>query len=290
METPRWQLESAKAPACPSEIALDRFQLDELGWWRGKTVARHIRACADCTRRMELRAAGFDAFAEVDGAAAAARLGERLSGIEVPKTVQRALAAMAAEARHTDGLPDREKTTEKQYVRPIWLRSLGAAAAVASVVVVLAVVRSGWQGESVNSSTIRAKGGIRLRVFSDRDDTSPEVLDGQHLSPADKIRFVVELQRQGHVMVVGVEQAGTTYSCFPTDSDGVSRAVGAGTDMVLPGAVRLDEGGAENRLHLVVCPSAFSLADVGTGGESGQIQVPPGCRSDSIRVVIDDVP
>jgi hypothetical protein len=84
-------------------------------------------------------------------------------------------------------------------------------------------------------------------------------------------------------MIVGVDASGTRYPCYPAGSKS-SRAVVAGQNQELAGAVMVDEAPGDEWIHLVLCPGEFSVSQVRPEDRPGELQVPEGCVSTPFQV------
>ena len=237
------RLREGQAP-CPSALALDRLVAGELTDAARSETEAHLVACADCAGRVAHLRAGFDAMEGVDPRALLAGVRRRLDD-EPARTGWRAfLARWLGDGR----LP--------------WAPL--AAAGAALVVLLVVLPRSGPDDPD---GSVRRKGGLALHVHRlavDRatnpiagsggaEASSEEVLSGDRFRPGDRLRFVVDLPRDGHVAIVGVDADGGLYEAWPLGGGAVDTLRSAGRRQVLPGAVSLDDKPGRETLYLVHC-------------------------------------
>lgn len=241
---------------CPSDYQLDRLSADELGPQDAARVRAHVESCAACARH--LAESRFDAFPQLHSGALLGRIHER-----------------AAAPR---GLLPRLAGWLKALQRPaLALSALGAAAL--AVMVLRPTETGGPEG-------VRLKGGMVLHVHRLQGEHSQEVLSGTALSPGERLRFVVDLPREGYVAVVGVDGQGALYGAWPTAAarPGAGQRRPAGQGQVLPGAVALDDAPGRETLYLVACRAAEDAARCAARGDKDP-QCPEGCALSPFVIV-----
>jgi hypothetical protein len=244
---------------CPSDLALDRLKAGELEGEEKLELETHLSACECCAQRLSLREAGFEAFPEVDP--------------------RRLLASTRRRADEPAGLGARVAT---------WLQAnlstLAPLAAAGIAVAVLAVtVGPGADPPVVDPAaapTVRSKGEAILHVHRAlRGGGSEELQSGGAVAPGDRLRFVVDLPRAGHVAILGVEQSGKLYTAWPLKAEGGEKALPAGPSQALPGAVTLDKSPGREVLHLVLCPEATGRPQCSPAGAGKSPRCPKGCAT-----------
>ena len=233
---------------------LDRLHWGELAPEQAAQLHEHVSGCDDCRRRMQLRRKGFAAFDELDPDALRAR-------------IEASVRAETARSRR------------RWYGR---LAPVGLAAALVALVLLVVLPRTAPR-HGTGTGEIRAKGGFGMRIFRERRGRVESVLSGETFHPGDRLRFMVDLPRAGHLMIVGMEHSGRLYPCYPADGSSTSRRVEAGSGQVLAGAVRLDESVGEEWIFAVLCEGPFSIEKLRAAGDGG-IEVPEGCVTRSFKM------
>lgn len=259
------QLRSGQA-GCPSDLMLDRLHAGELAPAAADGLTSHLASCAECRSRMESRRAGFAAFAGAEPERMLAGIRKRLE--EPERTPARTLSPISSSRR--------------------WLRSAGfamAPLAAAAAILLFVVLRRGPVDpvgialpDGPSGPEVRLKGGLALRVFRLAGERSQPVLSGEHLSPGDRLRFVVDLPKKGQVTIVGIEKIGTLYTAWPLGAEAeAARLRPAGGGQELPGAVALDESLGQELLYLVHCPDETAPPRCTSQGASEAPSCPAGC-------------
>jgi hypothetical protein len=111
-------------------------------------------------------------------------------------------------------------------------------------------------------SGIRFKGGLELEVIVDDGEAQHQAAFGDTVAPGDRLGFRVRSKDPGYLIVVGIDDAGSTYSCYPQTDDKAREIVGQADPVELPTAVRLDEKPGVERLIAVRCPNPFAAEDL----------------------------
>jgi hypothetical protein len=135
------------------------------------------------------------------------------------------------------------------------------------------------------SDGIRLRGdGLSLQVFRDAGEISERLRDGDPVAPGDRLGFRVRNRDAGHLLILGLDDAGGAYLCYPQGGGGSSVEVRpSGTPRTLPEAVRMDEQRGTERLFAVLCEEPFALDAVIDPVSAGE--TPPGCAVDGITLV-----
>ncbi|MFO0728922.1 MAG: hypothetical protein U1E65_34400 [Myxococcota bacterium] len=229
-------LKRPRKEACPSDLVLSQFDAGALPQPVRAEIEQHVAACSDCKAWLD------------DGRAAFSKL----------STEERApiLDAMVAASR----------------ARPSWQRRLPAIASIAAAAAVLTVL---LVPRSDPDRGLTPKGGpVALRIYREHEGKVSRALPGEKFNPKDRLRFEVDLERPGHVMIVGVEASGHLYSCFPARGED-SALLPFGTKQLLPDTVELDDSRGKETLFLVECPSRFRLSELKASGDS--LSLPQTC-------------
>ncbi len=217
---------------CPSDLELDRWHAKELPPARAQALEAHAANCSDCQARVAQRDQGFAALAAAaKDPAQGALLDER-----------RVLAGIR---RRLDETPARRSMSARR-----WTLIAGLLACAAAFALVMLPRRG--------DDEIRAKGGLALHVFREVNGRAAEAMSGDSFQAGDRLRFVVDLPRDGDVRVLGVEAAGALYTAWPLDSMRSTR-LARGSSVALPDAVTLDGSRGRETLYLALCPTRDAL-------------------------------
>jgi len=276
---------SGKKQGCPSELDLDRMSLGELSRRERTAVERHLKGCPDCRERLSLRREGMAAFPELDKEAMVLSIQKRL---------------LEEKGVHGESETSHERDSRTRRAPRSWTPVFGSSSigrlfrsrpggilgTAAALSLVLIAVHFGWRiTGSGKEEGLRLKGKAGLRVYRESGGRVEEMASGGRVHAGDRLRFRVDLPVDGHLMVVGQENSGDTYPCFPAEGMPESRRFSAGFQGELPGAVRLDGSSGEERLILLLCKEPFALADVHEilGREPGEVA--SGCISTTFRMI-----
>ena len=247
------------ATACPSELVLDRYQLDELRNKEAATLRAHLEACPHCAAKLADRERDFAAIA----------------------TDER-----DAMIRNIHATIPREAPDLRARERRSWLPRRFAYAVAGACAVILAVVAVPRDDEIDGGDTVQPKGRLGLEVFRERNGSVHRAISGETFRKGDRLRFTVDVPEGGNIMIVGFEASGGAYAAYPLRESG-ARSVPAPTDKAdpLPGAVALDDAEGTEWLHLVWCPEPFKHEDVKRHPEASRVDVPAGCAATGFEIV-----
>lgn len=227
------------AATCPSELALDRYELGELD----PEGRAHVDGCAQCKRRLAARHAEFRAIPDRDA-------------------ILRRIHTETASA-------------PKRAAKARWSGLIGMVMGVGSAAAVIALVVR--VGPPRDTTGIKGSGAPVLSVFREHGGQVEEAKSGERFDAGDRLRFQVDLPSPSQVMIVGVESSGSMYVCYPDVSSTTARALPAGDRQLLPGAVRLDRSSGRETLYLVACERPFGK-DV-LKPSAGALATPDGCKT-----------
>ena len=174
-------------------------------------------------------------------------------------------ATVAAEMRAEDAasmipLPDQKP---KRSVNRSQIA--GTLAFVTVVGVIFLVVRSQTELFVGAAPGIRARGGaeVDLTVHVHDGRESRVVAPGAVVRPGDKARFEVLVGKPGFVMVVGMDERGEQYACWPQeDNPAAMKMEASDKPVVSPTAVEFDETPGDEHLFALWCDHPFMLSDL----------------------------
>lgn len=142
----------------------------------------------------------------------------------------------------------------------------GTLAFVSVVAVIFVVVRS--QTELFSGAAkpdLRARGGgmVDLTVHVHDGRESRVVAPNATVRPGDKARFEVLVAKPGFVMVVGMDDRGEHYACWPQeDNPAAMKMEASDKPVVSPTAIEFDETPGNEHLFALWCDHPFMLADL----------------------------
>jgi hypothetical protein len=253
MKEPLFHHLRAGRSGCPSDFVLDRLVAEELPEAQAARTREHLATCAACTEHVQN--SRFDALPQVNAAALLSRV--RAAASERPKRL-------------------------RDRLRGFWpgrmtMLTLSGAASLA-VLLLMVYVRPFGDGPVAGTgfSGLRAKGGLSLHVHRMVHGDSQEVLSGVALFPGERLRFSIDLPREGYVTILGIESGGGMYTAWPT-AGSVPERRPAGRGQILPGAVALDDAPGQETLYLVLCPATGEPPRCQPGGGQKPPRCPAGC-------------
>lgn len=154
--------------------------------------------------------------------------------------------------------------------RAPWV-GLGLGTLVALAAALVLVVRS----EPVAPPELATPDAVRLKgnpfVFSvwihDGDAAAMAARDGFEVRAGQRMGFTVQTDADGHLLVVGRDDTGQRYACFPQVPGPDGRLTAAPlpaqrTPFTLPGAMAFDATPGDEHLLAVLCPGPFGEADL----------------------------
>ncbi len=233
-----------------SELSLDRLHLDapESDPDFFARANAHVAVCGSCQAALAARATADAAFG--------------MAGSTTPSGPPR--------------ITPRPTATVRALESGRWFTPLTVLAAAAAIV----LVARPWH---VPSDVIRAKGGsLSLRLQAHDGTARRAVVDGDRVHPGERVAFVVEVDRRGHLMVVGWDDTGVLYPAHP-GAPGAAPAVAPGPrPIALDTAIQLDDRLGHERFAAIFCAHTFDFAtlDATMNAERGVDQLRaqlPGC-------------
>lgn len=153
--------------------------------------------------------------------------------------------------------------------RPRGLLVLAAGLAAAAAVVL--VVHTGAPRE-------RTKGpGFAVAMYVLHGDAVRQAGPGEVVAPGDAVRFAITTPVAGYAAVLSLDPAGRASIYFPRGPR--AAPVGAGADVALPLATRLDATVGEEHVVALLCERAVDLEPIRAALETGAGDaIPGGCQ------------
>jgi hypothetical protein len=254
--------EDLRPADAPSELALDAYAADEATEAQRVAVEAWVAADPAHQATLDMRRRGFDAL---------------------PAQPQ-AMQARIELALEPDNAPRHARKPPLFMRLMAWLPVSALAAVAASAFLFVLWPSPPPSPVGPGSETVLAKGGVRLRVFVERDGQVTEALSGSIFRGGDRLRFLAEGgPEEGHLMVVGAESDGTLFAYAPAAGRASINASDRDAEGALPGAARLDTSAGREDAWLVWCDAPFRLDQL-TAAQAG-LTTPEGCRVDAFELV-----
>lgn len=102
--------------------------------------------------------------------------------------------------------------------------------------------------------------GLTLEVV--RHSDGARLAAGAQLRGGDRIDFRVASDADGYLLIVGVDDDGSTYPCFPSANDLAAFFQAVPAPVPLDAAVHIEGNAQSERIVAIRCPTAFEVADV----------------------------
>lgn len=217
-----------------SELALDRYRFDPPEPAFRAALEAHLATCAACRDALA-------ALVEEDTACT-------LAPPHAHATPLAAAEVIPLSARRR---------------RAAWI---GGAVALALAALALFVVRP-WVAPPPDADDITVRGGpFDFEVHVHDGERTRPVVDGDVVYPGERMGFRVLLRQDGYLAIIGHDDRGMTYSCYPRPEAGavasLARAVAhARTDgpVTLPVAMRFDDTLGDEHITAAFCTFPFEL-------------------------------
>ena len=172
--------------------------------------------------------------------------------------------------------------------RPSWWGLGGTLAAVAAAAGVALFVPSPQPAD-----VFQSRGAdLHLEVWLHDGDDVSRVFDGDPVVAGDRVRFRVDVNAPGYVIVAGVDATGSVYPGAPQHGPAIFVEPDP-EPFLLPGALGFDDTPGEELLVAVQCPEPVRMADLEDALRDVEpaSELPgllPGCSQDSVRLVKTD--
>lgn len=166
---------------------------------------------------------------------------QRLRGIERARDAY--AATRSAERFAADVL---ERATVRERPRSRWqrLRIPVAAAAAIAAAALMAITST-----PVERDRIIYKGSLtQLQFYVKHDERTHRVLAGDTLAGGDQLAFTYSLTQPQHLLLFGIDDAGTITRYFPEPTLAPNTVLPAGFDRQLPVGIELDARRGQERL------------------------------------------
>lgn len=175
-------------------------------------------------------------------------------------------------ARADETLSLSPRPSRSRRSRPAWLTFVTPL-----VLAALAfIIARPWSGEGPRSSGPRLvsdddvrtlKGSpLDLEVFIHDGTRSRPVASGATIHPGDRMGFRARTLRDGHLLIVGQDDRGQVYGCWPqvADVESASAVPLRRTERaeMLPTAMRFDSVLGTETITAVFCPHPFAFSDL----------------------------
>lgn len=159
-----------------------------------------------------------------------------------------ALPALPPLGAPQEGVDPLEPANDPSGVAP-W-KLVSAALAVAAAVLFGVFLPDEFQSRG---------GQLELEVYRHDGASGEQLSEGDVVHPGDRLGFRLESGRGGHAMVLGQDEAGSIYPCWP-QPEGVSVQLDPMTEpTTLPTAVRLDDTLGTETIVAIVCDEPFTF-------------------------------
>ena len=185
--------------------------------------------------------------------------GERLEGLALPGLALPPLSAPRAEVVELG----------PRRTRAIMLPVLGLLAAG----VLAAILIPADEPEIFGA---RGAGTLELEVYRHDGSEGVEVHDGDVVHPGERLGFRLTSDEDGHAMVVGVDEAGTVYPCWPQPEGRSVQLPASDEPTTLPTAVRLDDALGSETIVAIRCEQPFAFG--GVADAVADQRAPAGCE------------
>jgi len=231
MNAPPWDDQLLTRDGHVSPLALERRHVDAPDPERDAVIDTHLASCARCAA----------AAAEVEASHGAFDL--------APPPDLLARAASAAPV-----IPLRAERPSRLRAATLWLAPFAVAA-------LALLIAAPWRDDP---DTVRLRGGpFDLEVWVHDGDHARPVTTGDPVHPGDRIGFRVKARQDGHLLVLGVDERGHVYVCYPQEEAAVSAPIAATPEPIeLEQAMRFDAVPGRERLVGLFCEAPIALSEV----------------------------
>lgn len=170
---------------------------------------------------------------------------------------------------------------------------LAAAAAFLLVVVPNLDTTGGSTDPGTPYDTVAFRGGIAMNVVRDGGSGGDELLEsGAVVSAGDQLGFQAGAEKDGYLLIMGIDGAGETYAAYPSQP-GAAAVFKQSKLQTLGAAIQLDGTPGTDRLVGVFCEAPFSYDDIAAPLKAAAAAAGPseelaplraGCKQKEVRL------
>ena len=271
---------------CLSALTLDQYVLSELDTFERSAADRVLADCEGCQARLEDARAGFAALPSADPNAMLAAIKSSVDEGEMPADLR--VALKAGEGKSAEEVPP---SWGQRLFEWLQARPLSGLAAIAVPLVAVALIMPGvFEQDPTDDTTreppgVRLKGSIGFKVYRVESGQRLLMMSGERFASGDELIYEVSLSKAGHVLIVGDEPGEPLYASYPSDTQGQSMPIGAGTAQLMESSVILESVQNQERLYAVFCNEPFALSQIERELET--IRVPESCSKSGFVMAIE---
>lgn len=267
------RLTRTRGQACASDLYFDRYLGGELAQSATSALELHVSACADCDarlRQLQAARAAFSLQGEADWEALQARLRAPVPG-------------GARQPAPVPGRPSGLRARMQRWPRPLYVAWASAAVALCAVVA-LSVFPPDPDDGLGTAAGLRSKGATRLSFHVLHGQRVREGAPGERLSPGDRVRFSVRVERPAYVTVLALDGAGHANVYYPPGER--AARVSPGSLFHLPASVALDNVLGPERWVALFCevPAPLEPMRAALERQARGFVAPPGCAAQIVDV------
>ena len=165
----------------------------------------------------------------------------------------------------------------RQSKRRWWPATTAIAAAAAGLLIV--ILSTGTDDAPAPAAGLRSKGpGFRVDVFAHDGNRDRRVTSGGRVRAGERLGFRVKTRTAGYLLIVGHDQRGNSYICYPQRTGGTAAHITpTAQPRPLEQAIRFDDIPGRESIYAVFCPTSFTLDDITPVNEGDPPLLPPGC-------------
>ncbi len=162
--------------------------------------------------------------------------------------------------------------------RRLWV---AAGSALAMAAALLLWVGGPAPGDGTEPDTFTARGtDLRLEVYRDAPGGAERLAEGSLVAPGDRLGFRFASRSSGHLVVLGIDEAGSVYPVWPAEGSGTVPVEPAPEGRQLDAAVALDDTPGDERLICLRCDGPLAWPDI-VAASGRRI---PGCAQAELRL------
>ena len=222
-----------------------------------REVEAHLAGCAECRQvvaALETEDAGF--------------------ALVPPLQLGASVDAPTQDAGHGAEAQVISLAERRAQRRAAWTTGIVVVLAAAAAVLLLArpTELDDPQGEGPDRITLRGS-AIDFEIVVDDGHASRLVADGATVHPGERMAFRIKARVDGFLAIVGRDDTGVSYACYPQGAELAAVQAVAVTHAVepkdLPVALRFDNVVGTERISAVYCATPFTAAEAATLAAEG---------------------